>query len=135
MVQPSSRTACTVLGLLFGACRPGESPPAAAASAAKSLAADTLQPAIVTAAVLNDSDDPAIWIDTLNPSRSLVIGTDKGDSTGGLYVFTLDGRIDSTRTRRPLKRPNNVDVITGVSLGGKRIDVAVTAERGTMSLR
>ena len=134
-MQPSSRTACTVLGLLFGACRPGESPPAAAASAAKSLAADTLQPAIVTAAVLNDSDDPAIWIDTLNPSRSLVIGTDKGDSTGGLYVFTLDGRIDSTRTRRPLKRPNNVDVITGVSLGGKRIDVAVTAERGTMSLR
>jgi 3-phytase len=65
----------------------------------------------------------------------LVVGTDKGDSTGGLYVFTLDGRIDSSRTRRPLKRPNNVDVITGVALNGALIDVAVTAERGTMALR
>lgn len=99
------------------------------------MVSDTLRPVVVTAAVLNDSDDPAIWIDTLNPSRSLVIGTDKGDSTGGLYVFSLDGRIDSTRTRRPLKRPNNVDVITGVPFMGQQIDVAVTAERGTQSLR
>ena len=133
-VHFSSPTACAVLGLLLSACRTGESPPASATAAATTLA-DTLRPVVVTDAVLNDSDDPAIWIDTVNPSRSLVIGTDKGDSTGGLYVFTLDGRIDSTRTRRPLKRPNNVDIITGVSLGGKLIDIAVTAERGTMALR
>ena len=134
-MQPSSLTAVAVVGILLTACRSGESPPAAATSTATSQVADTLQPAVVTAAVLNDADDPAIWIDTLNPSRSLVIGTDKGDSTGGLYVFTLDGRIDSTRTRRPLKRPNNVDVITGVPFNGNRIDIAVAAERGTMSLR
>jgi 3-phytase len=107
----------------------------AAASSARSADRDTLRATVVTAAVLNDSDDPAIWIDTLNPSRSLIIGTDKGDSTGGLYAFTLDGLIDTARTRRPLKRPNNVDIISGLQVGGKLIDIAVTAERGRMSLR
>lgn len=130
-----SQVALLLLGCVLSACRSSESPPSSAASSTASSVGDTLRPVVVTAAVLNDSDDPAIWIDTVNPSRSLVIGTDKGDSTGGLYVFTLDGRIDSARTRRPLKRPNNVDVITGVALNGALIDVAVTAERGTMALR
>lgn len=129
-----------MLCLALNACRSGDSPQASAPppnapSATTATTGDTLRPAVVTATVLNDSDDPAIWIDSLDPSRSLVIGTDKGDSTGGLYAFTLDGKIDSTRTRRPLKRPNNVDIISGVSLNGKLIDIAVTAERGTMSLR
>lgn len=130
--------ACTALVLALSACRTRETPPvidSAAASPALSADRDTLRPAVVTAAVLNDSDDPAIWIDTVNPSRSLIIGTDKGDSTGGLYAFTLDGRIDTARTRRPLKRPNNVDIISGLQVGGKLIDIAVTAERGRMSLR
>ena len=87
-----------------------------------------VKPRVVTTALAHDTDDPAIWINRADPAKSLVIGTDKGDSTGGLYVFTLDGRIDSTRTRRPLKRPNNVDVITGVPFNGKRIDIAVAAE-------
>lgn len=120
-----------VVGVVLVACGPSDTGRAATAAAAS----DTLQPTIVTAPVVNDSDDPAIWIDTLDPSRSLMIGTDKGDSTGGLYVFTLDGRIDTARTRRPLKRPNNVDVITGVRFGGQLIDIAVTAERGRMALR
>jgi 3-phytase len=131
-VKSTSLLACIIVAVTLGACRTGESNPS---STPTTVAADTLRPVVVTAAVLNDSDDPAIWIDTVNPSRSLVIGTDKGDSTGGLYVFTLDGRIDSTRTRRPLKRPNNVDIVTGVSLNGKLIDIAVAAERGTKSLR
>lgn len=114
-------------GGLLSACGTAETPAVAAA--------DTLRPVVVSDPVLNDADDPAIWIDTLDPSRSVVIGTDKGDSTGGLYVYTLDGRIDSLRTRRPLQRPNNVDVVTGVSFGGAVIDIAVTAERGPMKLR
>jgi 3-phytase len=114
-------------GVLLSACGTAETPAV--------VAADTLRPVVVSDPVLNDADDPAIWIDTLDPSRSVVIGTDKGDSTGGLYVYTLDGRIDSLRTRRPLQRPNNVDVVTGVSFGGAVIDIAVTAERGPMKLR
>jgi len=99
------------------------------------LAADALRPTVVTQIVLNDSDDPAIWVDTLDPARSLILGTDKGDTTGGVYVFDLDGRIDTVRTRRPMLRPNNVDIVTGFMLGGVRVDLAVAAERGSLSLR
>jgi 3-phytase len=96
---------------------------------------NALAPTVVTEHVANDSDDPAIWIDTADVSRSIIVGTDKGDTTGGLYVFGLDGRIDSTRTRRPMRRTNNVDIITGVPFAGGLIDIAVTTERGAMSLR
>ena len=111
--------------LLLVACAKRQAPPTS----------DALTPAVVTHVVANDSDDPAIWIDTVDASRSLIVGTDKGDTTGGLYVFTLDGRIDSARTRRPMKRTNNVDIISGVVLGGARIDVAATTERGAQALR
>jgi 3-phytase len=104
-------------------------------SAASAVAGDTLRPVVVTEATPNDTDDPAIWIDTTDLSRSLIVGTDKGDSTGGLYVFGLDGRIDTTRSRHPMRRPNNVDAITGFYFGGRVVDIAVAAERGTMSLR
>lgn len=118
---------CCTLGVLLAAMaceRPH--PPAAP---------DALRPVLVTERVLNDSDDPALWIDTTDVTRSLVLGTDKGDTTGGVYVFNLDGRIDTLRTRRPMKRPNNVDAITGVLLGGQHVDIAVAAERGAMALR
>ena len=106
----------------------GAASPAAAAS-------DTLQAAVVTQTVLNDSDDPAIWIDPAAPEQSLVVGTDKGDSTGGLYVFRLDGTIDSARTRRPLMRPNNVDIVDGFVMGQDTISIAVMTERGKQALR
>jgi len=99
------------------------------------VAADALVPVVITEPVPNDSDDPAIWLDTLDLARSLILGTDKGDSTGGVFVFNLEGRIDAQRSRHPMRRPNNVDVISGVPLGGRLVDIAVAAERGTMSLR
>jgi 3-phytase len=109
---------------------------AAAAAAALPLATDTLVPAVVTQAVLGDSDDPAIWIDTADVSRSLVLGTDKGDTTGGVYAFDLAGRIDSARTVRPLMRMNNVDVATGLAAAdGRRIDIAVATERRRQAIR
>ena len=44
------------------------------------------------------ADDPAIWVDRDDPSRSTVIGTDKD---GGLGVYDLTGRFCSTcRTAR-----------------------------------
>ncbi len=122
------------VALATGACA-GEQTPAADSTVGAAAAADTLRADVVTQTVANDSDDPAIWIDTSDVSRSLIIGTDKGDSTGGLYVFRLDGTIDSARTRRPLRRTNNVDIITGVRLGGALVDIAVTTERGASALR
>ena len=96
---------------------------------------DAVRPTVVTQAVRTDSDDPAIWIDTTDVTKSIIVGTDKGDTTGGLYVFDLAGRIDSSRMRVPMKRTNNVDIMMGVMLSGKRVDIAVTTERGAMALR
>lgn len=91
-----------------------------------------IQPAIITAPVQFDSDDPAIWINPANPAQSLVIGTDKS-AEGALYVFDLQGKIKQIVPH--LQRPNNVDIAYGLLLNGKRIDYAVTTERITHKLR
>jgi 3-phytase len=99
-------------------------------------AADTpIQPLVVTEPVFFDSDDPAIWINRKDPSKSLVLGTCKHAENGGLYVFDLAGKIDRKRTVLGLKRPNNVDLAYDFSLGGKRVDIAVVTERGANQLR
>lgn len=97
---------------------------------------DTLIPIITTEKVGVDSDDPAIWIHPTDPSKSLIIGTDKGgdDGIGGLYVFNLEGKIDSSKTVK-LQRPNNVDVAYGLNILGQNVDIAVCTERNTNSIR
>jgi 3-phytase len=122
------------VALATGACA-GEQTPAADSTVGAAAAADTLRADVVTQTVANDSDDPAIWINRAAPESSLVLGTDKGDSTGGVYVFRLDGRIDTTRTRRPLKRMNNVDIVDGFVLGVDTVSIAVATERGRQALR
>lgn len=95
---------------------------------------DVIQPAIVTEPVNFDSDDPAIWVNPQDPSKSLIIGTDK-DINGCLFVFGLDGKIKKELSVTGLKRPNNVDIAYGLSLNGKKTDIAVTTERFTHQLR
>lgn len=97
---------------------------------------DTLQPVVTTEKVAHDTDDPAIWIHPTDPSLSLIIGTDKGGDTGkgGLYVFNLDGKIDTSKTVL-LQRPNNVDVAYGLNIHGVKTDIAVCTERNTNSIR
>jgi 3-phytase len=83
----------------------------------------------------HDPDDPAIWRHPADPARSLILGTDKEEGAGGLFVFRLDGTIAQAIT--PLDRPNNVDVEYGVDVGGGRgpMDVAVVTERKQRRLR
>lgn len=50
------------------------------------------------------ADDPAIWRNAADPSRSLVLGTDK---KAGLYVYGLDGTV---RDFAPAGALNNVDL-------------------------
>jgi 3-phytase len=91
-----------------------------------------IQAAVITDTVPNDTDDPAIWIHPTDPAQSLIVGTDK-DSLGGLYIFNLDGKI--VNSVKGIKRPNNVDIEYGLTLGGKAVDIAVAAERQTGNLR
>jgi 3-phytase len=90
-------------------------------------------PVRATAAVAHDPDDPAIWIPAAAPERALILGTDKVERTGALYVFGLDGAI--RQTIGPLDRPNNVDVEYGFDLDGTPTDIAVVTERKQRRLR
>ena len=113
----NARVAIVLLGLIGGSV----------------IAQSPLAPIAATAPVPNDPDDPAIWIHPTDAARSLIIGTDKVETTGGLYVFALDG---SLRQRiAPLDRPNNVDVEYNVRIGQRRIDIAVVTERMQHRLR
>lgn len=69
------------------------------------------------------ADDPAIWIDRADPSRSLILGTDK---QAGLYVYGLDG---AARDFLPAGALNNVDLRQGVTIGAFSGDIAAASNR------
>jgi len=95
---------------------------------------NVVKPVAVTEQAKWDTDDPAIWVNKDDPSKSLIIGTDK-DSDGALYVYDLEGKIIEEKTVRNLKRPNNVDVEYGLLLNGEQVDIAVAAEREANKIR
>lgn len=97
---------------------------------------NALKPDFVTSQTLEDTDDPAIWIHPEDPMQSLILGTDKGDENGGIYVFDLKGNEIKDKTVTGLNRPNNVDVAYGLMLpDSQRVDVAVYTERGLDKIR
>ena len=116
---------CLLLLLIFSACN---TKPIKVSEA-------ELIPVLATDTTPNDTDDPAIWYNKLNPEKSLVLGTDKGDSTGGIFVFNLDGKLDTVRSIRNLKRPNNIDIEYGFQFQGREIDIAAFTERGRDMIR
>lgn len=102
----------------------------------QTVATDTLavKPIVVTDTVRFDTDDPAIWLHPTDRSQSLIVGTDK-DEDGALYVFDLSGKVMQEKVVRGLKRPNNVDIEYGLTIGDQLADIAVTTERMTHQLR
>jgi len=82
---------------------------------------------LATEPVTSDADDPAIWHHPSDPMKSRIIGTDKVEGTGGLFVFDAEGKI--VQKIQPLDRPNNVDVEQGVRFGEETWDIAVATER------
>ncbi|WP_343640407.1 phytase [Chryseobacterium sp.] len=93
---------------------------------------EKLKPTVITETVIHDTDDPAIWINSQDPSKSIIIGTDK-DTDGGLYAFDLNGKI--IHKVLGLKRPNNVDLEYGFILNGKKTDIAAVTERETNKVK
>lgn len=104
---------------------------APAAATLPGYRANALQPRVVTEPTQHDTDDPAFWIPA-DRTKTLVIGTDK-DPDGALYAYDLAGKV--VNRVGGLKRPNNVDIAYGLSLGGKATDIAVTTERELNRLR
>jgi 3-phytase len=93
---------------------------------------EKLKPVFVTEKVNHDTDDPAIWINPKDPTKSLIIGTDK-DTNGGLFAYDFSGKI--VNRVENLQRPNNVDIRYGFLLNGKSIDIAAVTERETNKVK
>ncbi len=79
------------------------------------------------------ADDMAIWLDPVDPTASLIIGTNKKNSgkNGGLYVYDLQGQQVAAATGF---KANNVDLRYGFPLGGESIDLVVATNRSSKCL-
>lgn len=96
---------------------------------------ENINPILITEQTPNDTDDPAIWYNQSNPEKSLILGTDKGDSTGGIFVFSLDGKLDTALSIKNLRRPNNIDIEYGFQFNKRKTDIAVFTERDRNMIR
>src|SRR5690606_18295973 len=95
-----------------------------------------IKPTLITEKLPHDSDDPAIWINTENPSESLVFGTDKDEVNGGVYAFNLEGKIIKEKSLTGVSYPNNVDVEYGFKLNDSTFtDIMAFAEREKHQIR
>ncbi|MDG3582588.1 phytase [Galbibacter pacificus] len=94
-----------------------------------------ITPDVITEKVKHDTDDPAIWVNKKDPSKSIVFGTDK-DTDGAIYAFDLEGKIIENKTIRDLKRPNNVDIRYGFKLNDSvTTDILAFTEREKQQIR
>jgi len=94
-----------------------------------------LEPVVITDTVRYDSDDPAIWVNREEPEQSLILGTDKMEGAGALYVFDLEGATIDSLVVDSLDRPNNVAVAYDLPAGEDTLDVAIVTERINGQLR
>ena len=74
------------------------------------------------------ADDPEIWVNTVNPSQSLIYGTDKRH---GLNVYALNGKL---RQSLAVGRVNNVDIRYNVKVNGEYVDIAAASNRTRKSI-
>lgn len=69
------------------------------------------------------ADDPAVWVNPKDPSKSTIIATNKG---GGILVYNLEGKeLYSYKAGRP----NNVDVRYNFKLSDKKTDIVAATDR------
>jgi 3-phytase len=132
----SSIALCGCSGVERSATPSANVTPSATSGAAPTVGATLphIKPLRATDTLPHDPDDPAIWLNRADPSKSLVMGTVKvAAPNGGLAVFTLDGKLKQFIGGPD--RPNNVDVEYGLDLDATPTDIAVLTERLGRRLR
>jgi myo-inositol-hexaphosphate 3-phosphohydrolase len=80
-------------------------------------------------ALSNNPLDAAIWSSSVDPSKSLIFGTERTMVTGRLYSYDLTGL--NVQSSGLLMQPGLVDIKNGFTLGGQTLDLAAVAEAGT----
>lgn len=94
-----------------------------------------IAPDVITENTLHDTDDPAIWVNPNDATKSIVFGTDK-NTQGAIYAFDLDGKIIEEKTIRGLNRPNNIDLEYGLQINDSTfVDIIAFTERERQMLR
>ena len=73
------------------------------------------------------TDDPAIWVDPVDPSKSLIIGANRA---AGIGVYDLAGAERQTID----VETTGVDVRRGFTLGGQTVDVVAAVAAGSLRL-
>ena len=77
------------------------------------------------------ADDAKIWVHPSEPNRSVIIGTDKHSTDGGVAVYDLDGKQIYFAQDGKM---NNVDVRYNFPLGGKKVDIIAVSNRTNDSI-
>ncbi len=136
--RPNATTSFVPLlcsALLLGGCSAAE--PRAEAQVVPAAAAVINPEVVATVETVpvphsgDAADDPAVWVDPADPSRSVVIGTDK---KGGLAVYDLAGQ---QLQYLPTGEENNVDVRpaeNGMTLQGRPVVLVVAGNRTTNTI-
>ena len=90
----------------------------------KAITADLETDEVASQPGIDAADDPAIWVNTENSEKSLVLGTNK---KGGMHVFDMQGK---ELQYLPVGCMNNVDLRDGFMYKGKEV-VLVAASNCT----
>lgn len=86
---------------------------------------------VVAAGIDEDAaDDPAIWLNSADKSKSIIFGSNKIDE-GGIYAYNLDGE---ELAYYKIGSINNIDVRYGLSNGKDTIDIIGGSNRTENSL-
>jgi 3-phytase len=115
-------------------------PTAATSATGRSAASDAAAVVVAKAIVIprgqtepvartgDAADDPAIWRNPADPAGARILGTNKKQ---GLLVYNLDGK---QLQLLEVGRLNNVDVRQDVTVGGRKLDLAVATQRDDNSV-
>jgi myo-inositol-hexaphosphate 3-phosphohydrolase len=110
--------------LLAAGCTPSPQPAATPLDIVSVRAKAETEP---VATAEDAADDPAIWRNTLDPAKSLIIGTDK---RAGIHVYDLNGRQLSFT---PSPRLNNVDLRDNVTIAGQKAVLVAASDRADVA--
>jgi len=77
------------------------------------------------------ADDAKVWVHPTDPNQSVIIGTDKHGTEGGLAVYDLTGRLTFFAEDGKM---NNVDVRYNFPLGDNKVDIIAASNRSNNSI-
>ncbi|KAJ3370965.1 hypothetical protein GGF31_003695 [Allomyces arbusculus] len=87
-----------------------------------------------------DNDDPEVYVHPTNPDDSVIIGTTKSKSDGGLHVWAMDGTELAFAAVPKKSGLNSVDILMNVPVldaagkaTGEKVDLALAGVRGKIN--